>query len=104
MPLQRQCGRNNIIAVALVHSACTCIRPDHISNVVLIHVAGCECVPVHSNVDREIFTLKIIRLKKFCVQFSRFCSICEIFLTVDGSNMDERLESSWRLVYYQVSG
>ena len=26
------------------------------------------------------------------------------FLTVDDCSMDERLESSWRLVYYQVSG
>ena len=57
------------------------------------------------NVDREIFTLKIIRVKNFhVVKFSRFCSIREIFLTVDYCNMDERLESSWGLVYYQVSG
>ena len=56
-------------------------------------------------VDREIFTLKIICLKIFhVVKFSRFHSIREIFLTVDYCNMDERLESSWRLVYYQVSG
>ena len=53
-------------------------------------------------VDREIFTLKIIRVKNFrAVKFSRFR---EFFLTVDYCNMDERLESSWRLVYYQVSG
>ena len=38
------------------------------------------------------------------VKFSQFRSICEIFLTVDDYNMDEHLESSWRLVYYQVSG
>ena len=38
------------------------------------------------------------------VKFSRFRSICEIFLAVDYYNMDEHLESSWRLVYYQVSG
>ena len=25
-------------------------------------------------------------------------------LPVDGYNMDERLERSWRIVYYQVSG
>ena len=44
-------------------------------------------------------------MKKFCiVKFSRFSWICEFFLTVDDSNMDERLEISWRLVYYQVSG
>ena len=38
------------------------------------------------------------------VKFSRFRLIRKIFLMVDGCNMDERLESSWRLVYYQVSG
>jgi len=38
------------------------------------------------------------------VKFSQFRSIPEIFLTVDYCNMDKRLESSWRLVYYQVSG
>ena len=56
-------------------------------------------------VDREIFALKIIRVKIFRVdKFSRFRSIREIFLTVDDCNMDERLESLWLLVYYQVSG
>ena len=58
-----------------------------------------------TTVDREIFTLKIIRVKNFrVVKFSRSCSIREIFLTVDDCNMNERLKSSWRLVYYQVSG
>ena len=38
------------------------------------------------------------------IKFSRFCSIREILLTVDDCSMDERLESSWHLVYYQVSG
>ena len=37
------------------------------------------------------------------IKFSRFCSIRKIFLTVDDCNMDECLESSWHLVYYQVS-
>ena len=40
------------------------------------------------------------------IKFSRFCSICEIFLTVDDRNTDEILESSWHLVYttrYQES-
>ena len=56
-------------------------------------------------VDLEIFTLKIIHMKNFrVVKFSRSHSIREIFLTVDDCNMDECLESSWRLVYYQVSG
>ena len=56
-------------------------------------------------VDREIFTLKIIHAKNFrVVKFSWFCSICEIFLTVADCSMDERLESSYRLVYYRVSG
>ena len=76
----KECGPNNIIAVALVHTACTSctvLRPDHISNLVYIHVVGCQCVPAHSTIDQE---------------------------TVDGSNMDEHLESSWCLVYYRVSG
>ena len=52
-------------------------------------------------VDREIFALKIIRVKIFHIdKFSRFCSIREIYLTVDDCNMDERLESLWLLVYY----
>ena len=44
--------------------------------------------------------MKFFRIDKF----SRFRSIHEIFLTVDDCNMDERLESLWLLVYYQVSG
>ena len=56
-------------------------------------------------IDREIFALKIIRVKIFRVdKFSRFRSIRKIFLTVDDCNMDERLESLRLLVYYQVSG
>ena len=27
-----------------------------------------------------------------------------VYISINGCNMDERLESSWRLVYYQVSG
>ena len=37
------------------------------------------------------------------VKFSQFVLIREIFLAVDYCNLDERLESSGRLVYYQVS-
>ena len=49
--------------------------------------------------------LKIIRVKKFRVdKFLQFRSIREIFLTVNGYNVDEHLESSERLVYYQVTG
>ena len=60
---------------------------------------------VQHTVDQEIFTLEIIQAKIFRVdKFSRFRSIREIFLTVDDGNMDERLESLWLLVYYQVSG
>ena len=45
-------------------------------------------------VDREIFTLKIIRMKNFrVVKFSQFQSIREI-LMVNDYNMDELLESS----------
>ena len=62
-------------------------------------------ITAEATVDWEMFTLKIICVKNFrVVKFSRFHSIHEIFLTVDYCNMDERLESSWRLVYYQVSG
>ena len=60
---------------------------------------------IADTVDREIFTLKIIRLKNFRVdKFSRFRSIHEIFLTINGYNVDKHLESSKRLVYYQVTG
>ena len=58
-------------------------------------------------VDREIFTLKIIRMKNVrVVKFSWFLFVwsTKFFLTVDNCNVDERSESSWRLVYYQVSG
>ena len=56
-------------------------------------------------IDWEIFTLKIICVKNFCVvKFLRFCSIREFLLMVDDYNMDERLESSYHLVYYWVSG
>ena len=45
-------------------------------------------------VDREIFALQIICTKNFRgVKFM-----------VDDYNVDECLESSWCLVYYQVSG
>ena len=45
----------------------------------------------------------MIRVKIFrVVKFSQFRSIRKI-LTADGYNMDECVESSWRLVYYQVS-
>ena len=49
--------------------------------------------------------LKIIRVNNYrVIKFLWFRSIREIFLTVDNCSMDERLESSWCLVYYQVSG
>ena len=39
-------------------------------------------------------------MKNFCsVKLLRFRSIREIFLTVDGYNVDERLESFWCLLY-----
>ena len=57
-----------------------------------------------TTMDREIFTLKIIRVKNFrVVKFLWFLSIRKLFLTVDDCNMDERLETCWCLVYYQVS-
>ena len=56
-------------------------------------------------VNWEIFTLRTIRVKNFVLfKFSWFRLIRDIFLMVDDFNMDERLESSWCLVYYQVSG
>ena len=64
---------------------------------------------MHGNTCHEycrsgIFMLKIIRAKNVHVaKFSQFCSIHEI-LTVNSCNMDERLESSRHLVYYQISG
>ena len=46
-----------------------------------------------TTVDREIFTLRIIRVKIFCgVKFLWFRLIRKIFLTVDSCNRDERLE------------
>ena len=48
----------------------------------------------HTNVDREIFMLKIICMKNVCgVKFLWFRSIREMFLTVDNYNMDKRLKS-----------
>ena len=53
----------------------------------------CICMYA-TTVDLEIFTLKIIRMKNFHgVKCSQFCSIREIFLMVDGYNVDERIES-----------
>ena len=67
-------------------------------------LCGCACP---ATVDWEIFTLKIICVKNFrVIKFSRFRLIREFFLTDDDCNMDELLESSWRLVYttrYQES-
>ena len=58
----------------------------------------------NSTIDWETFTLKIIYVENFhVVKFLWFCSIHKIFLMVDDCNMDEHLESSWLLVYYQVS-
>ena len=73
----------------------------------LSYIPSTGCVRSWLNtIDREIFTLKIIRVKIFhVIKFSRFRSIREFFLTVDDCNMDKLLESSWRLsIYYQVSG
>ena len=67
---------------------------------ICLYARLCVCT-----IDREIFALKIICVKNFRIdKFSRFRSIRKIFLTVDDCNMDERLESLWLLVYYQVSG
>ena len=59
----------------------------------------------NGTVDWEIFPLKIIHVNIFrVIKFSWLHSICEFFLMVDDCSMDEHLESSWHLVYYQVSG
>ena len=48
-----------------------------------------------NTVDRDIFMLKIIRMKMFRgVKFLWFCLIHKTFITVDNYNMDERLEDS----------
>ena len=53
----------------------------------------------------KFFTLKIICVNIFhVVKLLRFRLIREFFLTVDDCNTDKHLESSWHLVYYQVSG
>ena len=65
----------------------------------------CSLVSYYNTVDREIFTLKIVCIKNFRVdKFSWFRSIHEIFLTINNYNMDEHLDSSKHLVYYQVTG
>ena len=46
--------------------------------------------------------LKIIHVK--ILNFRGFVQSAKNFLTVDDCNMNERLESSWHLVYYQVPG
>ena len=47
-------------------------------------------VPWETTVDREIFALKIIRVKIFRIdKFLRFRSIHKNFLTVDDCNMDK---------------
>ena len=83
------------------------IKANHDQSAGLSPVISVILIKVRTGntVDREIFTLKIFRVKNFrVVKFSRFRLIREIFLTVDDCNVDERLESSSRLVYYQVSG
>ena len=68
--------------------------------------AHSTCKTYHTDTTHKQYR----RSGNFCVKnnsrekFSRFRSIREIFLTVDDCNMDERLESLWLLVYYQVSG
>ena len=79
------------------------VKTKHVEDVWALVCSIRNETPV--TVDREIFALKIIRVKIFRVdKFSRFRSIREIFLTVDDCNMDEHLESLWLLVYYLVSG
>ena len=52
---------------------------------------SCDC----NTVDREIFMLKIIRIKKFCDDKTfAVHSICKVFLMVDSYIMDKRLEHS----------
>ena len=47
----------------------------------------------------------MIHVKIFMLlNFRGFVQSMKSFLMADDCNMDERLESSWCLVYYQVSG
>ena len=39
-----------------------------------------------------------------CKTYSRFLLVCKFFSMVDCYNMDEHLECSYHLIYYQVSG
>ena len=70
-----------------------------------VRMNNCVCVVYRKYRRSGNFHVKNNSRENFrVVKFSRSRSIHEIFLTVDDCNMDERLESSWRLVYYQVSG
>ena len=67
------------------------------------HECNGEALQLHVVYRRlGIFTLKIILVRNFRVV--KFVQSAKFFLTVDDHNMDKRLESSWHLVYYQVSG
>ena len=85
---------------------CHCIHGLYFHLVQLVKkILPPTCATTCDTVDRKIFTLKIIRVKIFrVVKFSRFRLIREIFLMVDYYNMDKSIESSYRLVYYRVSG
>ena len=76
---------------------CLSILPSSVQVISLLlqTVILLEYTETHNTVDREIFMLKINRMKNFHdVKFLQFRSICEIFLTVDGCNRDVCLERS----------
>ena len=82
----------------LYANTCISVKLNYAAGLIILSIYKfglmCEVFSVHITVDREIFALKIIRVKSFRVdKFSRFRSIREIFLTVDDCNMDKRLES-----------
>ena len=65
--------------------------------------SSCECPGCYRRSGN--FHIKNNLCKNFRgVKFLRFHSTREIFLTVGSYNMDELLESSCHLVFYQVSG
>ena len=88
---------------------CVCVR---VCVCVCVRVCACVCVCVcvctytysivstaiyvYQPIDREMFTLKIFRIRDFRgVKFSQFIRSAKFF-KVDGYNMDECLEHSQR--------
>ena len=70
----------------------------------MYYIVGIYGINNYGDYNAVDWGIKIICIKNFRgVKISQFHSILEVFLTVDSYNMDEHLESSEHLVYYQVS-